>query len=57
MNDLNKIQHKLSLTALIDGLIRVISTVIIYIAFPALRDAATVPALELAGTACSTGAV
>lgn len=45
------------LTALIDRLIWVISTVIVHITFPALRDAAAIPTLKLAGSAHSAGAV
>lgn len=44
-------------TALLQWFVRVVTTVIVNVALPALRDAASVAALELAGTAGSGGAV
>lgn len=45
------------LTALMDGLIRIISTVIVYVALPALRDTTAVVTPELAGLAGPAGTV
>lgn len=45
------------LTAFVDGLVGVVATVVIHVTFPALRDAAAVPALELSGSAGPAGAV
>lgn len=49
--------HPRELTAFVDGLIRVVSTIIVYITLPALRDTATIVTLELAGPAGPAGTV
>lgn len=43
--------------ALVDGLIGVVSTIIVYVTLPALRDTATIVTLELARPAGPAGAV
>lgn len=43
--------------AFVDGLIGVVSTIVVYVTLPALRDAASVVTLELAGPAGPAGTV
>lgn len=49
--------HPRELTAFVDGLIGVVSTIIVYVTLPALRDAASVVTLELARPAGPAGTV
>ena len=49
--------HPRELTAFMDGLVGIVSTVIVYVTLPALRDAASIVTLELAGPAGPAGTV
>lgn len=45
------------LTAFLDGLIRVVSTIIVYVTLPGLRDAVAIGTLKIAWLAESAGTV
>lgn len=49
--------HPGELTAFVDGFVGVVAAIIVYITLPALRDAAAVVTLELAGPAGAAGTV